>query len=122
MNRTVQFFLSFESAAFILAALVHFGFLANGYEHTKAGIAETVIGTVLAVGFIITLMRPRWTRLTGLIVQGFALLGTLVGAFTIFIGVGPRTVPDVLYHVAIAIILACGLIATGAGARQVSLR
>jgi hypothetical protein len=59
MSQTIQFLLAFESAAFVVAALVHFGFLANGYEHTKAGIAETVIGTVLALGLIIVLIRPR---------------------------------------------------------------
>ena len=112
MSQTIQFLLAFESAAFVVAALVHFGFLANGYEHTKAGIAETVIGTVLALGLIIVLIRPRLTRLSGLVVQGFAFLGTLVGAFTIIIGVGPRTLPDALCHVAIVILLAWGLIVT----------
>jgi hypothetical protein len=115
MNETVKLFLSLESAAFIVAALVHFGFLANGYEHTRAGIAETVVGTVLAFGLIMILIRPRLTQLTALVVQGFAFLGTLVGVFTIIIGVGPRTVPDVLYHVAIAIVLACGFMVAWRG-------
>lgn len=29
---------------------------------------------------------------------GFALLGTFVGVFTIAIGIGPRTVPDIVFH------------------------
>jgi branched-subunit amino acid permease len=41
--------------------------------------------------------------------QGFALLATCVGLFTIAVGVGPRTVPDVAYHVAIVIVLLWGL-------------
>jgi hypothetical protein len=49
-------------------------------------------------------------HLIGLIAQGFALLGTLVGVFTIAIGVGPRTVPDVAYHVLIVIVLISGLV------------
>jgi hypothetical protein len=44
--------------------------------------------------------------------QGFALLGTLVGAFTIAIGVGPRTVPDIVYHVVLLIVLGWGLTVT----------
>jgi hypothetical protein len=32
---------------------VHFGVLAHGFEHFKAGTAETVIGSVLALGFIL---------------------------------------------------------------------
>ena len=42
--------------------------------------------------------------------QEFALLGTLVGVFTIIVGVGPRTLPDVAYHLAIIVVLVFGLI------------
>jgi hypothetical protein len=34
---------------------------------------------------------------------------TLVGLFTIAIGVGPRTIPDVAYHVGIVVVLIWGL-------------
>jgi hypothetical protein len=44
--------------------------------------------------------------------QGFALLGTAIGIFTITIGVGPRTAPDVAYHAFIVIVLAAGLAVT----------
>jgi hypothetical protein len=54
-------------------------------------------------------IHPAWTRRVGLVGQGFALLGTLVGAFTIVVGVGPRTVPDVVYHVGIIAVLALGV-------------
>ena len=40
-----------------------------------------------------------------------ALLGTLVGVFTIIIGIGPRTKPDIAYHVAIVAVLIWGLVA-----------
>jgi hypothetical protein len=43
-------------------------------------------------------------------VQGFALLGTLVGILTIAIGVGPRTAPDVIYHAGIVAVLAYGIV------------
>jgi hypothetical protein len=39
-----------------------------------------------------------------------ALLGAFVGIFTIAIGVGPRTVPDLTYHAAIVVVLVWGLI------------
>ena len=48
----------------------------------------------------------------GLAAQGFALFGTLVGIFTIAIGVGPRTGPDIVYHIIIVIVLVSGLIVT----------
>ena len=100
----------FEGAPFIAAALTHFGVIAHGYEHQKAGIAETVIGIVLLIGLVLTCLRPQSTRGIGLAAQGFALLGTLVGLFTIAIGVGPRTVPDLTYHVIIVTVLVTGLV------------
>jgi hypothetical protein len=44
-----------------------------------------------------------------MVVQLVALLGTMVGIFTIIVGVGPRTVPDVIYHISIAVVLAMGI-------------
>jgi hypothetical protein len=55
------------------------------------------------VGAALTWVRPAWVRRVGLAAQGFALLGTLVGVFTIAIGVGPRTLPDVVYHIGIVV-------------------
>jgi hypothetical protein len=98
-----------EGTAFMAAALVHFGILAKGYEHQKARTAESVIGIVLLVGFVLALLRPVSTRSIGLAVQGFALIGTLVGIFTIAIGVGPRTIPDIVYHICIVLALVSGL-------------
>jgi hypothetical protein len=109
MTQIIQYFVSFEAAAFILAALVHFGAIAHGYEHLKAGIAETVIGSVLASGLAWVWMHPRVTRGVGLAVQAFAFMGTLIGAFTVAIGIGPRTVPDIVYHIGLVGLLACGL-------------
>jgi len=109
MMQTIRQFLAMEAAVFGLAALVHAGWLIRDYEHREARIAETVIATVLAVGLIVTWIRPASFRLAGLAAQGFALLGTLVGIFTIVVGVGPRTVPDLVYHVAIVIVLVYGL-------------
>src|SRR5688572_12341455 len=110
MTKAIRLFIFFEAAAFITAALTHFGVLVNGYGHQEAGIAETVIGSVLFVGLVLTWIRPWAARGIGLAVQGFALLGTLVGIFTIAIGVGPRTAPDIVYHIIIVIVLVSGLV------------
>ncbi len=99
----------FEALTFIAAALVHFGVLVHGYEHPQARVAESVIALVLLVSAGVAWVRPAWTRDAGLAGQGFALLGTLVGLFTIAIGVGPRTVPDLTYHAFIVIVLVWGL-------------
>jgi hypothetical protein len=109
--RTIRLFLLIEGVAFITAALIHFGVLAAGFQHFKAGVAESVIGAVLTLGLLLTVIRPFWTRPAGLAAQGFALLGTAVGIFTIAIGIGPRTVPDIVYHIVIVAVLVSGLIA-----------
>jgi len=112
MIRTIRLFLFIEAVSFLAASLVHSGFLISGYEHLQARTAEAVIGTALAVGLVLTFLQPAWTRRIGLAVQGFALLGTLVGLFTVAIGIGPRTVPDLIYHAAILALLIWGLIVT----------
>jgi len=126
MRSTVRLFLAIEGVSFVLAAAVHFGVLTRGYQHAAAATAESVIATVLLVAFALTWALPDRTRMIGIAAQGFALLGTLVGVFTIAIGVGPRTVPDLVYHAAILLVLAWGLLvaarapAAGLGARGAS--
>ena len=110
MTHTIRLFLLLEAAVFAVAALVHSGALVQGYEHPQARVAETVIASVLLGGLVLSLVSPEWTRTASLITQGFALLGTLVGIFTIIIGIGPRTVPDIVYHVAIVAVLIWGLV------------
>ncbi len=110
MKTTIRLFLLVEGATFLAAGLIHRGVLITGYAHQQASIAETSIALVLLVGFGLTWIWPAQTRLIGLVAQAFALLGTLVGVFTIAIGVGPRTIPDVAYHLTILAALAWGLL------------
>jgi hypothetical protein len=109
MKRIMRVLLGVEAASFFLAATIHAGMLISGYEHHEAMIAESVIGTVLLGGLVITWLHSRSMFTTAIIVQAFALLGTLVGIFTIIIGIGPRTVPDIAYHISIVVVLAVGL-------------
>ena len=110
MTQQIRLFMLIEAASFIAAALIHFGVLMHGYEHQKAGTAESVIGIVLLVGLALSWIRPELVRRVGLAAQTFALFGTLVGIFTIAIGVGPRTVPDIAYHIGIVAVLVSGLV------------
>lgn len=112
MYKTIRLFLLFESIAFITASLIHLGVLMHGHEHRPAGIAEGVIGTILLIGLVLTGMLATWTRGIGIAVQAFALLGTCIGIYTIAIGIGPRTVPDIAFHIAIVIALLSGLFVT----------
>lgn len=107
----IRRFLTVEIFGFAMASLVHFGALLPGYEHPKARIAEGVIAAVLLTGLILTTASPARTRAIGIAVQGFALLGTLVGVFTIIIGIGPQSLPDIIFHVFITGLLLWGILA-----------
>jgi hypothetical protein len=111
MTATLHRFLILEAAAFFLAASIHAGYLIPGYQHHAARVAESVLGIALVAGLATSLLRPALTRAAALVAQGFALLGTLVGILTIMVGVGPRSGPDVVYHVAMVAVLVWGLTA-----------
>jgi hypothetical protein len=108
MTSLVHRLLSAEAALFGAAALTHTGLLTEGHQHSKAATAESVIALVLIAGLIGTFLGPSSTRTIALGVQGFALLGTLVGIFTIAIGIGPRTALDLVIHACMIALLAFG--------------
>jgi len=103
--------LAAEALAFALASLVHRGWIVAGYAHDAAATAETVIAAVLLAGLAFSVIRPARSRVVGLAVQAFALLGTLVGLFAVIRGFGPQTQADLVYHVAMVAALAAGLVA-----------
>jgi hypothetical protein len=105
----VRTLLCIEAIAFGTAALVHAGVVIEGYRHREATIAESVIAGVLTLGLAVSVMSPPSSRAVGLAVQGFALLGTLVGIFTIAIGIGPQSRFDVALHVGFVVLLIAGL-------------
>jgi hypothetical protein len=110
MRTTIRLFLLIEGVSFLAAGLLHRGMFITGYAHQQASIAETTIAVVLLIGLGLTRIWPGQTRLIGLAAQAFALVGTLVGVFTIAIGVGPRTTPDITYHITILAVLTLGLV------------
>ena len=100
-----------EAIAFFIASAIHSGALIDVSVDPAANIAEGIIGAVLLVGAIVTTVRPLWTRVVGVLAQGFGLLGSLIGLYLAIRGVGPNTVPDVIFHVAIVAMLAIGVVA-----------
>jgi hypothetical protein len=98
-----------EAATFAIAAAIHFGALLDGYEHTAAGRAETVIAIVLIAGVVLSFTRRGFAAIIG--AQAFGTLGVLVGLFTIAVGAGPRTALDLAYHAVILTVLAGALVA-----------
>ncbi|MGH2451887.1 MAG: hypothetical protein ACRDGE_11595 [Candidatus Limnocylindria bacterium] len=120
-NDTIRRFLLIEGVAFILAGLIHFGVGFTGYENSAAARPETVIGTVLLVALALSWAFPAATRGLAIAAQAFALLGTLVGIYGIYltiIGIGRSTVLDIAFNIGILLTLIAGLIvAVRAGRR-----
>jgi hypothetical protein len=110
-----RMFLLVEGASFAIAGFIHSGLLGLGGDRA-ASIAESSLAVVVLLGLMLTWVWPLRVRLISLVAQAVALLGTLVGAFTIAIGIGPRTVPDVVFHVTILAVLAGGLVASARAA------
>jgi len=102
-----------QVVVFAGAALMHAGILLHGHQHNAARNAETIIAIVLLVGLVSTILAPESSRAIALIVQGFALLGTIVGLFTIAVGIGPRTTIDLMLHGGMIVLLVTGLIVVG---------
>ena len=102
-------FLLLEAGLLVAASLVHSGLLLRGHAHGQARIAEAVIAAVLLAAWALSLAWPGRTRKLALLGQSFALIGTLVGLFTIFIGIGPQSAPDLVFHLALVTLLLAGL-------------
>jgi len=111
----IRVLLLVEAVAFGLASLIHRGLLVSGYADPGASTAEGIIGIVLALGLLATFLMVERTRLAALLAQGFALAGTSIGLFLVIRGVGPNTVPDVIFHVGIWLLLLVGLIVAARG-------
>jgi hypothetical protein len=105
----LRLLLLLEASTFVAAAVIHLGALLEGYGHREAGTAETVTAAVLLVGLALTWAPSPWPRRAVVGAQAFATLSVLVGLFTIVVGVGPRTAPDIAYHVGILAVLVVGL-------------
>jgi hypothetical protein len=105
-------FLFAEAAAFAIAALIHAGLPAEEYGHRDAILFESVLAGILFLGYFLTLYNRSWTRQIGIVFQGIALLGTVVGRFSIIAGAGPMIVFDLVFYRAITAILLWGLIVT----------
>lgn len=95
MIRGTKVFIAVAAVSLIVASLIHLGLLIEGYRHQQAGVAEMVIAAVMVLGLAFTWRSGRRGMLAGVVSLALGLLGALVGLFTIVIGVGPRTLPDV---------------------------
>ena len=85
-------FLFAEALAFTVAALIHAGLPVEEYGHPDAIIFESVLAGILFLGYSLIRYDQSWTRRIGIAVQGIALLGTVIGRFSIIAGAGPTII------------------------------
>ncbi|WSH63281.1 hypothetical protein U8Q05_16520 [Rhizobium ruizarguesonis] len=110
MRSAVAILFLIETCLYAIASLTHAGFVLEGHEHRQAMIAEAVISAVLLLGLISLGLDRSWSRTAAIFAQSFALLGTIVGAFTIAVGVGPQTTLDYITHAVMILLLVTGLV------------
>ena len=112
VTRTVAMLMLIEAGTLAVASALHLSGSVQGrslpFNPDHAGIAEAIIGIVLAAGAVVMLRSPARARTVGLGVTGFAIAGFLLGLS--FTARGGR-LPDVAYHVMMLPVLIGGLIA-----------
>lgn len=108
-SRLLRGLLLLEAGLLAAASTVHSGLLLRGHLHGQARTAEAVIAAVLLAAWALSFVLPGRTHRLALLAQSFALMGTLVGLFTIVIGIGPQSGPDLVFHFALVALLLAGL-------------
>ncbi len=107
-----QMFLFAEALAFTVAAFIHAGLPAEEYGRRDAIVLESMLAGILFLGYSLAQYNNSWTRRIGIVVQGIALLGTVIGRFSIIAGAGPAILFDLVFYRAITFILLWGLTVT----------
>jgi hypothetical protein len=107
----VAVLMALEAASLGVAAALHLSGLVHGrsasFDPGSAGIAEAVIGVVLAVAAIAMFRTPFRARAVGITATSFALVGFLVGITETARG---GDVPDIAYHSTVIPLLIGGLV------------
>lgn len=93
----------------LVASSIHFGYLVDGYQDDGAALPEAIIGSVMLVGLALSWSPEPWGRRAAISALVFGLAGSLLGLVLVVIGIGPRTVPDIIYHVLLVTTIATGL-------------
>jgi hypothetical protein len=105
-----RWFIVAAALSLLIASQIHFGNLVSGYEDPGAAVPESVIGGVMLLGLLFSWAPPPWGRRAAIGALAFGLAGSTLGLVLVAIGIGPRTVPDVIYHVLLVTTLVVGLI------------
>jgi hypothetical protein len=109
--RRVAVLMVFEAATLAVASAMHLAGGVQGrsapFNADHAGVAEAIIGAVLAAAAVVMFRAPARARTVGLAATGFAIVGFLIGLnFTARGG----HLPDIAYHVTMLPVLIGSLI------------
>lgn len=103
-----------ETVTFVLAAMLHLGvglrirlgsFAVHGEHAPGSAIVELIIAVVLLLAVLAVFGGAVHARLLAALATGIAVLGVIAQLATIAVGVGPRTIPDLAYQIAIMLVL-----------------
>jgi hypothetical protein len=108
VTRTLRSILALAALSLVVAAALHAGLVIPG-AFDSAAIYETGVATILIVGLGLTFVGPGWARWGGLGALVLALGGASIGLYMALRGIGPNTVLDIVYHVALIGLLLVGI-------------
>lgn len=110
--RRVAIVMSLEAVSLWVASALHLSGLVHGrsasFEPDAAGIAEAVIGVVLAAGSVVMVKDKGRARVVGIASTTFALIGFLIGISETARG---GDAPDIAYHATVIPLLIASLVA-----------
>ena len=111
MTHALRWIMGVAALSLLVAAALHAGFIIPG-PFDDAAKYETGVAAVLLIGLGLTFVGPAWARWGGLAAAVLALAGATVGLYLALRGLGPNTIADIVYHVAlIAVLLAAIVVA-----------
>ena len=107
--RTLRTVMLVAAASLVVAAALHSGIVIPG-PFDDAAMYESIIAVILVIGVALTFIGPAWARWAGLVATLVSLAGSCVGLYLALRGIGPNTVPDIVYHVALVALLLFGVV------------
>lgn len=114
MTGTLRWIMGVAALSLLMAAALHAGLVIPG-PFNDAAMYETGVATVLIVGLALTFIRPGWARWGGLAATVLALAGASIGLYMALRGIGPNSVPDIVYHVGLIALLLVGIVVASRG-------
>ena len=109
MLAQLRLIMAVAACSLLVAAALHAGLVISG-PFNDAAMYETTIAVILLVGLGLTSIAPTGTRWISLVALAISLVGASIGLYLALRGIGPNTVPDIVYHFALVALLVIGLV------------